>query len=73
MEDELQRKHHEKKKLKKDFKTFSTKHLHKPKDQRCLNDGEKQSKNIIHNFSSYSSTKEEVEALSYGLDQHTPN
>ena len=30
----------------------------------------KQSKN---NFSSYSLTKEEVEALSYGLDQHIPN
>ena len=47
--------------------------LRKQKDQRSLNDEEKQSKNIIHNFQSYSLTKEEVEALSYGLDQNIPN
>ena len=43
------------------------------KNQRSLNEEEKQSKNIRHNFSSYSLTKEEVEALSYGIDQHIPN
>ena len=42
------------------------------KNQRSLNEEEKQSKNIRHNFSSYSLTKEEVEALSYGIDQHIP-
>ena len=47
--------------------------LRKQKNQRSLNDEEKQSKNIRHNFSSYSLTKEEVEALSYGIDQHIPN
>ena len=47
--------------------------LRKQEYQRSLNDEEKQSKNIIHNFSSYSLTKEEVEALSYELDQHIPN
>ena len=38
-----------------------------------LNNGAKQSEKIIHNFSSYSLTKQEVEAWSYGLDQHIPN
>ena len=47
--------------------------LHEQKDQRSLNEREKQSKNITYNFSSYSLTKEEVEALSYGLDRHIPN
>ena len=47
--------------------------LRKQKNQRSLNDEEKQSKNIRHNFSSYSLTKEEVEALSYGIDQHISN
>ena len=47
--------------------------LHKQKDQRSLNDRAKQSKNITYNFSSYSLTKKEVEALSYGLDRHIPN
>ena len=42
------------------------------KNQRSLNEEEKQSKNIRHNFSSYSLTKDEVEALSYGIDQHIP-
>ena len=45
--------------------------LRKQKDLQSFNDGEKQSKNIIHDFSSYSLTREE--ALSYGIDQHIPN
>ena len=43
----------------------------KQKDQPGLNDQTKQCKIIMHNFSSYSLTKEEVEAL--GLDQHISN
>ena len=30
-------------------------------------------KNIIHNFSTYDLTKDEIQALSYGLDQHVPS
>ena len=30
-------------------------------------------KNIIHNFSTYDLTKDEMQALSYGLDQHVPS
>ena len=30
-------------------------------------------KNIIHNFSSYGLTEEEIQALSHGLDQHIPS
>ena len=30
-------------------------------------------KNIIHNFSSYDLTEEEIKALSNGLDQHIPS
>ena len=33
----------------------------------------KLSKNIIHNFSTYDLTKDEIQALSYGLDQHVPS
>ena len=29
-------------------------------------------KNIIHNFSTYDLTKDEIQALSYCLDQHVP-
>ena len=48
--------------------------LHKQKDQRSLNDRAKQSKNITYTLLySYSLTKKEVEALSYGLDRHIPN
>ena len=42
--------------------------LRKQKEQGSLNDGAKRSKNKIHGFSSDSLMKEEVEALSYGLD-----
>ena len=30
-------------------------------------------KNVIHNFSSYHPTEEEIQALSHGLDQHIPS
>ena len=47
--------------------------MNKKTNEVCLNERAKQSKNITYNFSSYSLTKEEVEALSYGLDRHIPN
>ena len=101
VEDELQRKHHEKEKLKKDIKPLSIQlksclnvlvysvllhkiniafrsrsnavskrhdkklfNLRKQNNQRSFTDREKQSSYIIHNFSSYSLTREEDEAFS---------
>ena len=109
MEHELERKHHEKKQLKKEIKSISIqlkmplsmiiysvllnkinidirsrmkviklRHNKKICNLRKKHGIDKLSynkipKNIIHNFSTYDLTKDEIQALSYGLDQHVPS
>lgn len=53
-----------------DKKNFN---LRKQEYQGSLKYETKQSKNILHNFSSYSFTKDKVEVLSYRIDQYIPN
>ena len=75
METELQNKHREKRKLRKDIRHGKKLHNLKLK-QETTNyvDERKQSyiKLTVHNFSSYVMSNEEYTALSYGLDHHIP-
>ena len=109
MEHELERKHHEKKQLKKEIKSISIqlkmslsmiiysvllnkiniairsrmKVIKLRHNKKICNLRKKHGigklsynkipKNTIHNFSTYDLTKDEIQALSYGLDQHVPS
>ena len=109
MEHELERKHHEKKQLKKEIKSISIqlkmslsmiiysvllnkiniairsrmKVIKLRHHKKICNLGKKHGidklsynkipKNRIHNFSTYELTKDEIQALSYGLDKHAPS